>query len=138
MTHKQNTSPEKKPTKLEKQLGYTCDTCHGKNVKVTEHTMVHFCEDVLLPISSPTHDQVQWKKAFDEKWGFDEGHVMEYEEVMDFFLQTLQHLHDEAKEKKTKTVHTGSFHETIQIRDYVIRLSDLQAIFTRYGVGDKL
>jgi hypothetical protein len=51
-------------------------------------------------------------------------------EIKDFIHQTRKKAAVEAveklKEKKTKTVNTGSFHQTVDIRDYVVKVEDIE------------
>lgn len=33
-----------------KIIGYTCEVCHGKNVRETDNEILHACEGVLIPV----------------------------------------------------------------------------------------
>lgn len=115
-TNEHNTSPEKKvPCSKGSFYDPQCADCIAANEKL------------------PTHDQIQWKKEITDYYGEDAWHneKLFVENLVERTLKsTLQHLHDEIMEKKW-------FISNGLDADDVVSVSDLQEIFTRYGVGDK-
>src|SRR3954469_13759074 len=41
---------KKEYSEKELEIGYSCDTCHGRSMIPSGNTIVHMCEDAMLPI----------------------------------------------------------------------------------------